>query len=873
MSELVYYQIHGYRNGHQLLESSISLDRQDQDLIDRLSDMAGSLRPSEIFDPYLTAYPLPSQKYYALAKTVQDLNAPRAGCVITTTLVIASELWSKNTTPAVMIDKLNFPTRNNDEFQFSSKNVKLPIVKTSVTLELVEAIFLEKRKPTVVFDASDEILISTRLLTALWPSIRKTFSLCTFAMSPRTISGKSFDLLFSPKSARMRFSDWEGRRIEGNEKEYITRHRWARTLADMIFSSDAPNLTEIDRLGTLSSDSNGDEASLRLALMWNELLEKAKQSPTAVLGLIDIANSQNKLELVWDVLEPIIFQALNDTKFAEVDIGWMQISALLNKLENKKLKQKIIPHIVIAGELLTKRDWKSGLEFLQTQDFDDAESTPLIKQIIYRLTITCSPELLRFLGNFPSVKLLQIVNLSDEMTALIFFSHDNSSSDAVIEKLVEARMRLSDEYRLIFLKRVLPYIRNETSKFLPDLLSNITVTDLMEAARILWSTDENRSEKIGHYLCRSAVQIGGTKELRDVLLSLDDGHETIACIERILSFRASDIKWLVRNKKLGESKAILLNKLFNDASQNDLLSINLESTDLESAIEYLSIDIDRYQIALSRLFLISKSLSEKNFKIGTSIFSKIDEKHIKISIGSLILRESFKRYSEEKKFDFLEEAIKLLLDSQEFNSIINSTFINENKYFEFGQFLYALRNYAISFDLQIETQIYDLVKLVTDHERFYLTDLGAKALADLIKTVEKYEPDKFVDISLKVLAFSFKNIDLPVSSLVVETFPPIYNLLKSNDDRFAVGFFRFVDWDRCRVLRELLVHSFISSSWPPLDLAICALRTGDLEKIMKLVSKMDNDGKYLSSVFENSQYLSHADMKVIRSSINKIFSK
>ena len=71
-------QLHGYRQGHQLLDSTISLSKSDQSVIDRLSDVAGPLRPSELFNPYLSAYPLSSGPYYILARTWQDLTFKRA---------------------------------------------------------------------------------------------------------------------------------------------------------------------------------------------------------------------------------------------------------------------------------------------------------------------------------------------------------------------------------------------------------------------------------------------------------------------------------------------------------------------------------------------------------------------------------------------------------------------------------------------------------------------------------------------------------------------------------------------------------------------------------------------------------------------------
>src|ERR1017187_4152239 len=84
---------HGYKGGHQLLGTSVKLAREDQDTIDRLSDISGALRPEERFAPYLTTYPVQSGEYYVVAKTWQDLEARRAGCVLTRSFLIRSNDW------------------------------------------------------------------------------------------------------------------------------------------------------------------------------------------------------------------------------------------------------------------------------------------------------------------------------------------------------------------------------------------------------------------------------------------------------------------------------------------------------------------------------------------------------------------------------------------------------------------------------------------------------------------------------------------------------------------------------------------------------------------------------------------------------------
>ena len=86
---IVERQVHGYRQGHQLLAASAQLPKEDQSVIDRLSDVAGPLRPRERFESYLTAYPLPSGESFVLARTWQDLTVARAGCVRTLSLILS----------------------------------------------------------------------------------------------------------------------------------------------------------------------------------------------------------------------------------------------------------------------------------------------------------------------------------------------------------------------------------------------------------------------------------------------------------------------------------------------------------------------------------------------------------------------------------------------------------------------------------------------------------------------------------------------------------------------------------------------------------------------------------------------------------------
>src|SRR5712691_3842875 len=77
----------GYRNGHRRLATSTDLPVSDERLLLRLTDLSGPrLIPG--FETYISGYRLPSQTFYALAKTWYAPELERPGCVWTHVLLV-----------------------------------------------------------------------------------------------------------------------------------------------------------------------------------------------------------------------------------------------------------------------------------------------------------------------------------------------------------------------------------------------------------------------------------------------------------------------------------------------------------------------------------------------------------------------------------------------------------------------------------------------------------------------------------------------------------------------------------------------------------------------------------------------------------------
>jgi hypothetical protein len=361
-------QVHGYRSGHQLIAASRRLPRPDQDLVDRLSDMAGQLRPSETFKPYLTIYPLPSGNDYVIARTWQDLDAPRSGCVRTRSLIVPMEQWLDLDGVGSLLPLMT-PVRFDEKLIPLIPIGSVPALRKVTDprrIELVEALFLEPREPIVIFDFPEAEAAAERILAALWPAMKQNFAVSTFTLAPRKIEGRSFDLTFAPKGARGRFSDWSGRRIDGTSKEQ--RHPWSSQIAERIFDVDHPDLRSIDTLGALRADRKGDEGALRLSLLWNDLTAKATTTPSAVLGMLDILNSRSSAEFdpvrLLDVVRGAARLSADDPD--EID-ALKFLSTLATKVAN--FDPAMLAKIDLPGlaREVTTRSPEHALQYLQSE--------------------------------------------------------------------------------------------------------------------------------------------------------------------------------------------------------------------------------------------------------------------------------------------------------------------------------------------------------------------------------------------------------------------------------------------------------------------------------------------------------------------------
>jgi len=875
MSTLIHQQLHGYRSGHQLLQSSVRLDRKDQYLIDHLSDMAGPLRPGERFDAYMSAYPLPSLKYYVLARTEQDLDAPRAGCVTTKTLLVPMHFWENEASPATLTELFKGPT--SDEpigVPIDSQISTLAAINNPVLVELVEALFLEKRSAIVVFDAPNPEEIALRLLTAFWPGMRRRFSLCTFALSPRKLSGKSFDLLFAPKSARTQFSNWEGRRIETVAKVVTERHRWTSLIVQRIFCSSIPHLLDVDSIRTLvGDDDEGSENVLRLCLLWEELREKVIEVPTAVLGLIDIANSCNAVVSTWETLEPAIATAVTDAADSmDTNSAWDFLTALLEKFENDPITGIISKALRSAGTKLTQRDWRSALTYLASEvPIKRDNSEELLQSVAISLANVDSYQLTETLVAIPPERLMMITLLDDRLLARIFSATDPAIDAVLIQSLTQGFKLLTPEERIRQGPRFLQYIRgDQDSVLLAQIIAGAQTSQLVEVVDLIWDAKDIRTPQLGKVLCDAATANDSKLRVRAAFVRMGDDEQTNRCIERLLAADPADMRWLLENAEIGNRRTTFLNNFIKKSNPDSLTRVFSSSKIATKALNLLVRDLRQFASTAARIVVLPSIAAVDHITLGLKIYPMLrgDEQAILAqSVISRVLTDPAVQGG-----DLPERVIVAMLKDIDLPTMITMGLDTDQDGKQVSRTLVAFDRVAPTVRTLIQAHVNLIVHLVARRRDFDLTKDGAMAIARLIQTAAQLDYHTHVKICSTIFPFAVNARQKPASPIIIATFPIIYEgLRKSSDNRRLKKSFRLMepfilaDWDKCKIARKNLVRAFVTSKWPPIDLAITAFHSRELNKILKRLLKEPRGSSYLARVEKGARRLE----KVIREPILK----
>ncbi len=620
----------------------------------------------------------------------------------------------------------------------------------------------------------------------------------------------------------------------------------------------------------MADDDEGSESVLRLSFLWDELREKAIESPTAVLGLIDIANSRDAVALTWEVLEPAIANAVtNAAESMDTKSAWNFLTALLGKFGNEPLTSIIGKALRSAGTKLTQRDWGSAFTYLAGEaPIDRGNSGELLQSVATSLATVDPHQLTGALVTVSPERLLEIALLDDGLLARIFSATDAATDAALIQSLTQGFQSLTPKERSDQGRRFLPRIRgDQDSALLAQIIAGAHTTQLVEAVDLVWGANVFRTPRLGKVLCDAAMANGSRLKVRTTFARLSDDEQTNRCIERLLAADPTDMRWLLENADIGNRRAVFLNSFIEGSNRDDLARAFSSAEIATKALNLLAGDLRQFASTAARVVVLPTIAAADHITLGLKIYPMLqgaERAMLAQSVVSRVLADTAVQGG-----DLPERVMAAVLNDIDLPAVITIGLDTDQDGKQVSRTLVAFDRVAPAVRTLLVAHVDLIVHLVASRRDFDLTSDGAMAIARLIETAAQLDRHAYVKICSTILPFAVAARQRPASPIIIAAFPTVYDGLRS-DDFGLMKFLIFVDWDKCKIARTDLVRAFITSEWPPVDLAITAFRACELSRILKRLLKEPGGPSYLSKVEEGAQRLKEVIRKPVLKAIKEV---
>jgi hypothetical protein len=740
-----------------------------------------------------------------------------------------------------LLDPDTFPSSADRVTVEDAVPMALPLAPHFGASELLEALFLEEPQPVAIFDVPAPELVAVRLLTALWPSLRKRFALSTFALSPRKIDGRSFDLVFAPKDARPKFTDWPGRRIDGRAGQ-SARHRWTDAIVDRVFSEPAPRLLDDRELSLIGTEDADTASVLRIVLLWDELVEKLDRSPSAALGLLDIVSTRTSPDAETIVrLAPLLARAAHQVVSSlPLSEAWGFLGAMARKMHGLPMGGGM-RSVGAAVARLAKRDVPGAIALVEQPDSQGAIET-IVPAVADGLARSFDDATGRALASAQPDTLTRLLASSE------LLAERAAANSSVIDRLAEVVGSLSPAPFDMVRRSLLPFLVEERHLgAAAPIIALIDAQELLAEVRHLHAANGLEAVAFAEPVAARAQELAIVDRLRNVLLSMPSSDRRDRYLAATLTASAADVAWLLWEDQLdSETRAHLPVDILRAADADRLRTMFADGSTAERCLAQLPQDAT--DVLRRIVFEVDLPLALHAATVLRLLPAAEGRPKVDLAVRALerCLRDRFGG-------DEIATITMLLgVVGQALNGgwaarcgaerVVAAPIASRN--------LVAFQQAPAAARLRIVGAVEDIAHVI---EGRYVMDLDERAMgacARIFCDADGVDPKALLRASGRLLPLLLRAKHEPVSAMVAATFPTVYQELTKGDDvPDLLKFIPFLDWDRCKAARRELVDAFLSSSaWAPGDLALTACRSAEVGKILRRTAKTYGGEAYLDRV-------------------------
>lgn len=893
MTRTVHQLVHGYQKGHTQLAGSCSLPKSALEIITEQSDLSGPLPAGVYIPPHIIAYPVPGTDFYAIGKAWPDVDAPRSGCVITHTLLIPMDEWETVAHPATYLTLHRRPDRQTlDEFRIDiqlPKNVATPSELTwlnaSEAGEFVTKVFSDGLRSVIWFDCEAPDLLVMSLASLLWPSLRATLYAHTFSLHAHAKVKSDLQLHFAPRNAQSHFARVPkqchmGRRPERNQNE--PKQEWISELAENLVAGGARG-SYLDGLNNYGHLLGREPSTVRNLFALRELTSRMSHSPTAAIGILDIIDSlepapesavrekKRALDmavttaLAADSSSTLQCLSLIDVRLRRPSYGAAKSevpSRLRDSVENIVAKE---PQVLIAtcGQNTPSEDsffWQGAINGMRTAAMTRPNSLEALGQ-----SATIASFTIRFA---PSVARAYLLSSKRDRPASI--------SD-VVQWL---RNIERDDQRLQLRRELLPVASNEEGvPLLEELLRDVSDLDVESTLDILVEATrgfENASIRrvVTDFICQRFPEETIDWGQRSQFLQSKYVPEVIAeafplsaeSIDRIFT-----VSWMTHDDCC-EIWSAFIERL----AQNHLPQwfVRRASEDV-MIIEPFT----RSELISSRAMRALQAIGEQCEYLPLARSTHFQEFIRKISESTLaqllIARAWDSAITEFVRGRIDAERMELFLTlpecdawSHEVHSSHIHGLLTSNPDRDAWQRAWTAYS-------TLPTVLFRKIagnQLVADFTRSYHASWTEEVANAWVKCIVRANQELSYESSLRMqmesTSFCLNNSRFPVGAVVCQTFPSVYEAVSTGKAAHITDeMFGYFDWDKAKKLRKDLIDAYLSSCWPPEDLAVIAAKCQILRKVLhRLQRRWSGDG-FIQRMLDGLAHRESLETKSLRAEI------
>lgn len=877
--------VHGYAHGHGLLAGSANLSQEDADLIGRLSDLSGVLPTDGEFEPYLTLYPLPSDTFYAVAKTWPDVGATRAGCVLTHTLLIPTEQWAHENEPRVFANALRRPThsaletfRKKVAFRRCDQAPESPEIPASLMSEFVMRFFDEGVTPVVWIGQTRPADLTWKIVAGLWPSLRSRFSVCTNALQPRTLQKRPFDLMFASREVYSRFADLDPSHFIGRSTDKVqeladnSSGGWYNRFAQWLLGKDVDPSCPSHH--SLWPELPPEPASIRRLFLLKELEARSGGTPAAGIGALDLtASISPKPSTAVVFKEHLLTSAIHSTVTGELDGERVRCQLLLNtRLEQPAFElsaEDVKDLLRQAVSSSTARDPSLVLgiaraSFQEDSGFADSAFGSGVLDGLEDIG-SVSPRRLVVLAEYPEI-CPSVIGARPEVGAHCLKAIGTGVVGVTYSQLADCIATVGVGKSLKGLRRL--------------MVPEIAAVGASEVLRVL--VQDIEGSEVASVLDALMVGTGGFSDPNIVeIVAAGIGRQYLSEFRSWASGHAewsnglAEVTALSYPATVDGLRALLADSVVPETSRPHVIATFIGRRCSGRLPSWLRTELESSTDVLTALLKGPPPASEA---VTTEVTRLLDQ----VQAMPLAKEPSFvlsvARWSDALFFHKLVDAsaqsvIATIISGTDekvlWNVLASEQWLSQwmakapswqlrpsivlpaqrgGSEFERGFRLVALAPSALY--QREDGMVADILGGLTntDH-RYWSQEVAVHWAAVLRRLSEEGHANELIASCARGLNIAFNEVRLPLGQVVAEAFYPVYEAAREGIPiPGGSSLFGFLVWDKPKELRHDLVENYMLAEWAPSGLALACRRPDVLRKVLKEIRRRAGGSQYISRI-------------------------